>query len=444
MKSRWSIHRRLWTDQVSVDSDRTGRNPARGFYRVYTYDLTEKEAEEDWVWSLQKEERLALVLLDIGKCADRALSETELAKAERIFSFFRAHHRQMIVRVVYDRNGHGMEREPRSISKVCGHMRQLGPLFARFSTDILTVQGLFIGSWGEMHDSRYLEKEQLTRLYQTLREAAGEAVCISVRKPQYQRMLEAEDGTVCTGLYDDAILGSDTDMGTFGWIDDCTDRQIMWTPCHELEFIDKQAACTPVGGEVLSGALTLTWEEVLTRMRLMQLTYLNRVHEPAVWETWSVARCDSLQGDGWTRAEYLRAYLGYRYVLVDVAMSEDPAEGDQICVTLRNTGFACCYDCLRMELGVGKKRLQASFDGKELAAGGETCIVFPLKQVLRGQEIDGAVGLTLALYHEKTGLPIYFANEFLDERRWDRYRSSSSSAGGIVVGVLSMEKEATS
>ena len=444
MKSRWSIHRRLWTDQVSVDSDRTGRNPARGFYRVYTYDLTEKEAEEDWVWSLQKEERLALVLLDIGKCADRALSETELAKAERIFSFFRAHHRQMIVRVVYDRNGHGMEREPRSIFKVCGHMRQLGPLFARFSTDILTVQGLFIGSWGEMHDSRYLEKEQLTRLYQTLREAAGEAVCISVRKPQYQRMLEAENGTVCTGLYDDAILGSDTDMGTFGWIDDCSDRQIMWTPCHELEFIDKQAACTPVGGEVLSGALALPWEDVLSRMRLMQLTYLNRVHEPAVWETWSRASCDALRENSLTRAAYLGAYLGYRYVLVDLTLSIDPAVGEQICVTLRNTGFACCYDRLRMEFFVGAKKLQASFDGKELAAGGERCMMFSLEQALRGQEQEAPFALSMALYHEKTGLPIYFANEFFDARRWDRYRSSSSSTGGIVLGVLSMEKEATS
>lgn len=64
--------------------------------------------------------------------------------------------------------------------------------------------------------------------------------------------------------------------------------------------------------------------------------------------------------------------------------------------------------------------------------------------MLCGQESDEALGLTLALYHEKTGLPIYFANEFLDACRWEKYRSSSSSAEGIVVGVLSMEKEAVS
>lgn len=444
MKSRWSIHRRSWTDQVSGSSDRTADNPARGFYHVYTYDLTEKEVEEDWVWSLQEKERLALVLLDIGKCADRALSDAELAKAARIFSFFRAHHRQMIVRVVYDREGRGMEREPREIGQVCTHMRQLGPLFAQFSSDILTVQGLLVGSWGEMHDSRFLGQEDLGKLYETLREASDGRVCISVRKPQYQRMLADEEKTVCTGLYDDAIMGSDTDMGTFGWIDDCADRQIMWTPRLELPFIAGQAAYTPVGGEVLSGALALPWEEAFSRMRRMHLTYLNRVHEPAVWETWSTLPFDSLQAAGMTRAEAVGAYLGYRYVLADVALLPDCGAGVQLGVTLKNTGFACCYDRLRMELAVGKKKLQASFDGKTLAAGGDRCVVFSLREALRVQETDEPLPLILAMYHEKTGLPVYFANEFLDARRWERYRDSNSSVEGIVVGVLSMEKEATS
>ena len=83
-------------------------------------------------------------------------------------------------------------------------------------------------------------------------------------------------------------------------------------------------------------------------------------------------------------------------------------------------------------------------DGKTLAAGDETCIVFSPEEALRAQESDAPLPLALALYHEKTGLPIYFANEFLDARQWEIYRSSRSSVGGIVVGVLSTEKEATS
>ena len=444
MKNRWIICRSSWSGQAIGENDRTGKNPARGFYRVYTYDLTEQEAEEDWVWSLQKDERLALVLLDIGKCADRALSDEELAKAARIFSLFRAHQMQMIVRVVYDRHGHGMEREPDTMSQICVHMRQLGPVLAAFSSDIFTVQGLFIGSWGEMHDSRYLAPEQLCLLYETLREVTAGSVCISVRKPQFQRVLTESDGGVRTGLYDDAVMGSETDMGTFGWIDDCTDPQIMWTPRHELAFIEKQAAHTPVGGEVLSGALICPWKDAFARMRRMHLTCLNRVHEPAVWEAWSASDCTDPMGNVVTKEQCLRAYLGYRYVLSDIRLQWEGAQGMQIMITLQNCGFACCYDRLRMEFVVGKKRLQAFFDGKTLAAGGKLVVTYSLEDALRGQEKDMRFPLVLALYHEKTGLPIYFANECPDDIRWEKYRQSSSLSEGIAVGVLSTVKDAAS
>lgn len=439
MKNRWSLHRSSWSaNEYGCDVCR--QNPARGFYHVYTYDLTEEEAEEDWIWSLQKDERLALVLLDIGKCAERALSDGELAKAARIFSFFRENGRQMIVRAVYDREGCGLEREPDRIEQVHVHMRQLGPVFAQFSANILTVQGVFIGSWGEMHDSRYLEEPQLLSLYETLREATGGTVCISVRKPQYQRMLAGSEGMVRTGLYDDAILGSDTDMGTFGWIDDNTDRRIMWTPRLELPFIRQQAAKLPVGGEVLAGALDLPWTDVIERMRLMQLTYLNRVHDPALWQEWDRVSCDA-QAD-LTCTEYLASCLGYRYVLCDVTFSQGAVRGERICVTVKNTGFACCYDRLRMELWIGKRRLQTVFDGKTLAVGAVKQIVFDVSEALAVQESSAPFPVVLALYHEKTGLPIYFSNDFTEARRYERYRFNSSPESGSEVGILLTEKDA--
>ena len=59
MKNRWSLHRSSWSEN-EYGCDVCRQNPARGFYHVYTYDLTEEEAEEDWIWSLQKDEMLAL------------------------------------------------------------------------------------------------------------------------------------------------------------------------------------------------------------------------------------------------------------------------------------------------------------------------------------------------------------------------------------------------
>lgn len=455
MSSRWIFQKRDFTRQQCAANDMTDKNPVRGFYHVYTYDIAEKEAEEDWVWSLQKGERLALVLLDIGKCAHRALSAEELLKAERIFSLFRTHDMQMIVRVVYDREGKGMEREPEALSLVLLHMRQLAPVIVSFSPYILTVQGLFIGSWGEMHSSKFLEKPELCLLYDTLRGATEETVCISVRKPQQQRMLRGADGRIRTGLYDDAILGSETDMGTFGWIDDVSDPDIMWTPKQELSFMQMHTGQAPCGGEVLAGALSCSAQEVLERMQLMHLTYLNSVHEPGVWEQWKRVPSAELRVDGVDAPssfyDYIRAHLGYRYVLEDVRLigfrhdeKDAPADRESIRVTVRNTGFACCHDSLRMELLIGGHRLAASFLERQLTSDHTMCVTFAIDEVLRKAGDAQALGVRIALYHEKTGLPIYFANDFSDSRRWEKYCFKSSSAEGVPIGVLSMEKEASS
>lgn len=469
MSSRWILRKRDFTEQC-IKNDMTGKNPVRGFYHVYTYDITEKEAEEDWVWSLQKDERLALVLLDIGKCAHRAISQEELAKAGRIFSLFKDHGMQMIVRVVYDREGRGMEHEPEHIGQVLMHMRQLAPLLTAFSAHIFTLQGLFIGSWGEMHASKFLEKEDLCLLYETLREATDGTVRISVRKPQQQRMLRSADGEIRTGLYDDAILASETDMGTFGWIDDVTDPDIMWTPKQELAFMQLHNFHTPCGGEVLAGALEFSAEEVLARMRLMHLTYLNSVHEPALWEQWKTLSCGMGEIFGTpgtvTLYDYIRAHLGYRYVLEDVRLmppvcasgravgaDERVDAGRRLNVTVRNTGFACCYDVLRMELAVGGCKLCASFLEPQHAADDRICVAFDidetLQRIMAGENaqkagMEAKLPVYLALYHEKTGLPVYFANDFSDSDKWDKYCRSSSLAEGVPVGVLSMEKDAIS
>lgn len=429
MSGRWNFHR---SKKTAATADLTWKNPARGFYHVYTYDLTAQECEEDWGWSLQRKERLALVLLDIGGCAGQDLSEEHLAKAARIFSLFADNHMQMIVRVVYDRLGHGREREPDTLEQVQRHMRRMAEVLLEYASDIFVFQGLFIGSWGEMHDSRYADEASLRKLYKTFCDATKGNIRLAVRKPQLQRMLTASAGTVVSGLYDDAILGSDTDMGTFGWLDNVSDPTVMWTPQRELQFIEQQSRRVSCGGEILAGALEQPWDQVLERMRRMQLTYLNRVHEPCVWQQWEI-QPDPLSAVGRTKLETLQAYLGYRYELEDLFFTRT-VYGAGFVFTIRNAGFACCYDRLRMELCVGAGRQQIYVDGTQLAAGASASLSVPLLSPCEPVE---ALPVVLTLYHEPSGLPIYFAEEVCA-----RNQCSSSPDAGIEVGVLLMENDA--
>jgi hypothetical protein len=412
-----------------------GRNPARGFYHVYTYDLCVQEAEEDWIWSLQRQETLALVILDIGGAGARPLSGAELKKASRVCTLFAENGMQMIVRPLYDRQGQGMQREPETLALVQTHMRQLLPVIRAFSDCILTVQGLFIGSWGEMHSSRYLDEDSLRTLYGTMRRELGDGISISVRKPQFQRLFADGKGRICTGLYDDAILGSDTDMGTFGWI---AERKpgIMWTPELELDFIRQEHARVVCGGELLAAASVYSRREILARMRTMGLTYLNAVHEPAVWEYLGNLYAD---GQSVSCREEIGRLLGYCYEVCDAQWSAGGMK-----VVIKNEGFTCCYDSLRLELTAGECKQCVAIDGKNLPAGGQICVQFPIK--LREPDGEAHLPVRLCVFHEKTGMPVFFAQDYLAASAAffeERYRCSSSFEEGMLLGVLSTVNAAT-
>lgn len=69
------------------------------------------------------------------------------------FCLFARHDKDMILRIIYDDEGKGMEHEPAGLSQIQSHMDQLGSIIYKYAAHIYTTQGLFIGSWGEMHTS---------------------------------------------------------------------------------------------------------------------------------------------------------------------------------------------------------------------------------------------------------------------------------------------------
>ena len=99
-----------------------------------------------------------LVRFDIGAFRGMSLSEEALEYADEILKCFHSRGKEIILRVLYDTQGKGMEREPTLFSIVLTHMRQLGAVVRAYESDILITQGLFIGNWGEMHGSKFLDQ----------------------------------------------------------------------------------------------------------------------------------------------------------------------------------------------------------------------------------------------------------------------------------------------
>ena len=387
-------------------------NPGRGWYRIYTYILGGGENCE-LPPTLYEGETLALVLIDIGAYRERPLEEESLELINSILECFIAGGRDIILRIVYDTQGKGMEHEPSLFSQVEQHMGQLTPLVLRHSDHILLFQGLLVGSWGEMHTSKFVSEKYLWKLSQCFLSGTEGKVRLAVRKPVQCRIVQPENavGETLTGCFDDAIFASETHMGTFGM----QDRQTAgwkqpWLPAEEIQYLEKLSEKVPFGGEALSGETGMTPGDTLKRLQALHVSYLNCVHEEARLREWQETEYTA----GVSLYDHIGARLGYRFVAEAVSLEK---RGKETCIRLKiaNCGFACCAEEVRFLLHIQAREeciVPVSCALGKLAAGESMTLRVPLKD---GQPESGT-SLYGELQRVRDQRTILFANEPVEDR----------------------------
>ena len=376
-------------------------SPGRGWYHIYTVQ-PDKRDEEQLKWlPMEEDETLVLLRLDIGAFRNRSIDAQTLAFVERILKCFAEKRKDIILRILYDTDGRGMAHEPASIDMVCEHMRSLGKAVTKQASAILLVQGLFVGSWGEMHDSKFLDSEAIRRLWETWQEATEGAIPLAVRKPVYARMIGEEAGI---GLYDDAMLTDETHMGTFGIR---TRREASnlesWRAEDEYVFIDKQMNRVPIGGEVIGGE-TMDSEAIIKELRRLRVTYLNSIYHPDVLTRWKELPAP----DGENLYQYVGDHMGYRLVVREAKMRRG-----QLVIAMENEGFAPLYEAAQLWLvAVDSQQhrcsIKLAFDLRTLLPGvKKTFIVDNMEELHTGCEYL----LYLQAVRKRDGGMIRFANE---------------------------------
>lgn len=392
-------------------------NPARGWYHVYTFQAQPSPEgrpvdEEVWLDESCRQERLALALIDIGAFQGAPLSEAALDHIGQIMEFFRRHQKQLLLRFAYDVQGKGMEREPSSLARIKGHMEQIGGAIGPYLKDILVMQGIFVGSWGEMHDSKFLDPASICELVNTLYRVTQGQCFLAVRTPAQWRGIagspKIKPGTARRlGLFNDGIFGSPTDLGTYGTLARAGKTE-KWSRGEELEWQDRNMGTVPNGGEILSGHPLKSFRQAEQDLRKMHLSYLNSVYHPEQlghWRKETVKESGCWQGvSGY---DYIGRHLGYRFSVVDVTETW----GNRLRITIKNNGFGnLCQeaDCfLGMETGQGKTRWQRlNTDARKWNSGHE--IVLPAAVPKEGR---GAGSKLYLLLRRSDGCVLRFANQ---------------------------------
>lgn len=332
-------------------------NPERGFFQILPLCIGEPVDYEAIKSCLLPDESLVLVIFDIGAYIRTDLPAEALGQMREILGFFAEEGKDVILRGVYDREGKAMGREPSLFGQVSRHMEQIALLLAEPGIKVFIWQGLLVGNWGEMHGSRYLDDKYLCSLAELLQDYAAGKMYFAVRTPALLKKVlrtggldEAADKGC--GLFNDAIMGSETDCGTYSVGE--TQRR------EEISYAAKAALCAPFGGEVVRGEATggrsyaerLSREEVLKYLSGMHVTYLNRQHDVSVLERW--------KREGFY--DYVEAHLGYRVRVTNVkAKVSAGTAGSTLSGKLfvENSGFAPIYSetesCIVTEDAAGER-----------------------------------------------------------------------------------------
>lgn len=370
-------------------------NPGRGFYSMYRMDIGEDISFPNLDDSLLGAGSLVLIEFILTSYNRKEMDDIGIERTRQIFEYFISKNRQLIVRYVYDVDGKGLENEPNRFSIVENHMKALGPVTAEYKRDILVVQGIFVGSWGEMHTSKFLTNEYFSKLVRIWNKATNQSMPLALRRPDFIRMCVGHEGEARQeyqnfAFYNDGMFGSDDDLGTYGYI---TSMDVAWPGLRqrdeEIKFLGPVTDKTPFGGELLSNQYIFNPEFMVDEMYKLHMTYMNKEYDPVILDRLAqVLGPDDYGIPGHkSMLDFIGDHLGYRFVVRDSEVSRD---GKEFTVYIENNGFSRLFGEGKVELIIRKEgepaRAVASSGALSAIGSGKTAkFIFKLPEGLSGE-----------------------------------------------------------
>ena len=387
-----------FTPEAFWESTAVLKNPYQGFYRIFGYTLSDDgQHVQTTAADSIREYDFALVLLEINLRNYRTgpISNSALAQLDDILKAWSQSDAQILLRFLYDWDGIAKAKEPESLSTILTHMDQAAEIVNRYASSIYLMQGCFIGNWGEMHGSYFADSQSIQTLITHLHQVIAPSIYLSVRTPAQWRTITGlydvpakfpafqEHPPIAgrLGLYNDGMLGSASDLGTYG---DTPRKGISDPACkgtreEELSFQNRLCQYVPNGGEVVFDTPYNALSAAVQYLRTLHVSYLNADYDPVVLNKWSKSvwdREDAFSGcDGLT---YVQAHLGYRYTAR--------------AFTLRKQGFLSPQLTFQLELeNTGFGNTLKPFDGAFLLRNvqtGDTCrlpLAFDFRSLTSGQ-----------------------------------------------------------
>lgn len=332
----------------------------RGFYMQSGYVISVFPQDFLSIVTVPEEEvspHLEMLQINLRMFMESELTDAALENIDTLFQAYARKNCRLIVRILYDWSGKAAVFEPKSIEIIRKHMQQLGPVLGKHKDIIYTLQGLFIGNWGEMNGTPFVNQEDLQTLSGELLQATDQELYLSVRMPMYWRWitelpemnadaLQNNPAAARIGLYNDGMLGSESDWGTYGVGESRkADPNTYWNREEELAFQDELCKYVPNGGEAICDNPCNDFENAVRDLRTMHISYLNWDYDRAVLEKWERSNYSGEDCyDGMNGLDYIERHLGYRFYIDSPHVEYSFIQNKMtLGANLKNSGFAPVY-----------------------------------------------------------------------------------------------------
>lgn len=437
-----------YTAAVCTESAAELANPCIGWYRMHGYTLGSGSFDAGQVRKEAYGSGLVMLQFNLSPFARSSVSAAALRQLDDVLGAWSARGRQLIVRFLYDWDGDAPEKEPESLSLVLEHMSQTAEVVNRYAGSVYIMQGIYVGSWGEMHGSNYMGEEDMLTLVNHLASVTDPCIFLAVRTPEQWRTVtesaqplsrdQAFGGSLAArlGLFNDGMLGSDTDVNTYAapGVSYSLSGYGKRPRQEELLFQNELCRYVPNGGEVIISNPLNDFPSAVQDLSRAHVSYLNSAYDAAVLSKWRQAVCrEDGPFNGMNGYDYISRHLGYRFVVRSSKFGFTfPKNGrGSLAITLENVGFSNCYRNFDVSL-----TLRRTDSGREYT----TPVTVDTRLWNAGSKLtmdvlldvnglpSGDYKVILNISDPVSGFPVRLANE------------GTGADGGLSLGTLSLQK----
>jgi hypothetical protein len=329
-----------WREVQYREGKQAFPNPERGFYAPR---MSDRMNRLDGLRG--RGITLLLVEIDLKAFKDRDLTEGKLDEVRAAFDEARRHGLKVIVRAAYGFTGRDYRADPEDMSRILGHIRQLGEVYQEQSDVLYAVQAGFLGPWGEWHGSNWGDPPSLEARRAVLfglLDVVPAPISVQIRRPMFIRDIFADEPADAaaldgsrrsrTGWHNDAMLSPPSDMGTYA--------QPGWDRDRELRWCASVGRHAPFGGETVPLSEETPIGQVVEELELLHASYLNSAYHRGTLEGWREAEYLGESG-----LEHIDRRLGYRLVADRLQYTPVAKPGGEVQaeLELHNVGFASPY-----------------------------------------------------------------------------------------------------